>query len=219
MCWRLSTSRQSGETIKISNNVSPKVVLEIAKGLTYEEAGVVCKVVDEYMISPEQFVTAEHVAKHAAKLFSRRAATGAQSRDQDSRVREVAQAVIDNMFSREGTTPYTHNGYLKRFSLDPAIRKKLSTDYDLILIDEAQDLNPVTIGVIADQNIPAIFVGDRHQHIYEFNGAKDDGLCSAADVELRLTRSFRFDPAVAWIANKVVALKVGFAPGSSVYKI
>jgi hypothetical protein len=26
-------------------------------------------------------------------------------------------------------------------------------------------------------------------------------------VELRLTRSFRFDPAVAWVANKVIALK------------
>ena len=85
--------------------------------------------------------------------------------------------------------------------------KALSQDYDLILVDEAQDLNPVTMAIIEEQTIPVMYVGDTHQHIYGFNGAKDGLRANRADVELRLTRSFRFGPAVAWIANKVVALK------------
>ena len=85
--------------------------------------------------------------------------------------------------------------------------KALSRDYDLILVDEAQDLNPVTMAIIEEQTIPVVYVGDTHQHIYGFNGAKDGLRATRADVELRLTRSFRFGPAVAWIANKVVALK------------
>lgn len=64
------------------------------------------------------------------------------------------------------------------------------------------------MSIIEEQRIPVVCVGDAHQHIYGFNGAKD-GLCAnRVDVELRLTRCFRFDPAVAWVANKAGVLEL-----------
>ena len=52
------------------------------------------------------------------------------------------------------------------------------------------------------QQMPVVYVGDPHQHIYGFNGAKDGLYSNAANVELRLTRAFRFGPDVACFANK-----------------
>lgn len=131
----------------------------------------------------------------------------------------VAQQLWDMLVA--GTTGYgtkfTHNMYLKMFSDDLVQSGGVITNwqgrpYDVILIDEAQDVNPVTLQMLMAQPCLKVLVGDRHQHIYSFNGCCN-ALTSAAAVatavgrpsrvrEFSLSCSFRLGPAVAEVANK-----------------
>ncbi|MCP5859974.1 UvrD-helicase domain-containing protein, partial [Klebsiella pneumoniae] len=61
-----------------------------------------------------------------------------------------------------------HDGYLKLYAMSrPALR------YDIILLDEAQDTNPITLDLVMAQRGHAkiVLVGDRHQGIYGFRKA------------------------------------------------
>ena len=92
--------------------------------------------------------------------------------------------------------PLTHDIYLKVFALNHA----LCASYDYIFIDEAQDLNPVLIGLIQKSGIPAIIVGDPKQSIYAFRGARN-AMSSFDGPVLTLSQSFRFGPRIASAAN------------------
>lgn len=75
----------------------------------------------------------------------------------------------------------------------------------MIMVDEAQDLNPVLIDIVANQpHAQLISVGDSHQQIYEWRGARDALNILPGD-DLRLTRSFRFGPVIAEQANRVLS--------------
>lgn len=91
--------------------------------------------------------------------------------------------------------PLGGDGYVKVWALS---NPRIASDY--IFVDEAQDLNPVLIGVIRDQQAQIVAVGDSHQQIYEWRGAKD-ALNILPGHECRLTRSFRFGDAIAQAAN------------------
>lgn len=95
--------------------------------------------------------------------------------------------------------PMTHSGYLKLYQLSkPYIPQKL------IMLDEAQDTNPVTFDIVMRQvhenKAKLIMVGDRRQAIYGWRGA-----INAMDMETQqtfhLTQSFRFGQEVANLAN------------------
>jgi hypothetical protein len=98
--------------------------------------------------------------------------------------------------SGKGDLPFEHNHYLKMWALT---RPRLAVD--AVMWDEAQDANPVMVGVIEGQtHAQRIAVGDRSQAINGWNGAVD--AMSAFEWErLTLSQSFRFWPAVAAIAN------------------
>ncbi|CAK6688899.1 RecBCD enzyme subunit RecB [Synechococcus sp. CBW1107] len=98
--------------------------------------------------------------------------------------------------------PMLHDGYLKLFQLSrPSLR------FDVILLDEAQDTNPVTLQVLAEQTCNRVFVGDPHQQIYQFRHATNAMASTGHWNELALTGSFRFGPAIAEAANHLLALK------------
>lgn len=79
-----------------------------------------------------------------------------------------------------------HGVYLKMWALS---EPKLDTDF--ILFDEAQDADPIIIGVLLKQDCPVIYVGDSHQQIYGWRGAID--IMKNLNVPARyLTQSFRF---------------------------
>uniref|UniRef100_UPI004047F4B1 UvrD-helicase domain-containing protein n=1 Tax=Aliarcobacter sp. TaxID=2321116 RepID=UPI004047F4B1 len=83
----------------------------------------------------------------------------------------------------------THDFYLKMFYLN----KKVSTnlDYDLILVDEAQDISDVMIGIVENQTCRRIYVGDSFQQIYTFRFASN-ALNKIDLPSYELTKSFRF---------------------------
>ncbi len=96
---------------------------------------------------------------------------------------------------------FSHDDYLKLWALThPRL------NYDVILFDEAQDINPVLKKVIQDQNAQTIVVGDSNQSIYEFRGAIDALKDWPADVVLPLTQSWRFGPEVAAVGNDFLRL-------------
>ncbi len=92
-----------------------------------------------------------------------------------------------------------HDCYLKQYQLwGPKL------DYDCILLDEAQDTNPVVANIFLSQDCPRILVGDPHQQIYAWRGARDAMESIDAEKDFYLTGTFRFGSEIAWIANKIL---------------
>ena len=77
---------------------------------------------------------------------------------------------------------------------------------DMFFFDEAQDMNPVIVKLLADQeNIQKVYVGDSNQAIYAFRGAVDE-LNNVKDaVELYLTQTFRFGAKLAAVGNRFLS--------------
>ena len=93
---------------------------------------------------------------------------------------------------------FDHDHYLKIWALT---RPRIPTDY--LLLDEAQDTNPVVEHVFLDQRDHAqlVMVGDSAQAIYGWRGARDV-MTGFDGTTLTLSRSFRFGPALAQEANR-----------------
>lgn len=68
---------------------------------------------------------------------------------------------------------------------------------DVVLLDEAQDINPVFSDIVSRMNARVIAVGDSNQAIYQFRGAQDFLSEMPAETVLSLTQSFRFTPEIA----------------------
>lgn len=82
--------------------------------------------------------------------------------------------------------------------------KNSSVKYDVLMIDEAQDTNPVFGKVYREQKIQKIYVGDSYQSIYEFRGAGDELKKVKFDLQFPLTESYRFGPSLAEKANRAL---------------
>lgn len=96
--------------------------------------------------------------------------------------------------------PLGHDGYVKVWQLgDPVI------DTCFILVDEAQDTNPVMLDVLRRQEAQVVYVGDRHQQIYEWRGAVNAMEVAQTELSLNLTKSFRFGQAVADFASDILS--------------
>ncbi|GAA4887403.1 UvrD-helicase domain-containing protein [Streptomyces coeruleoprunus] len=98
----------------------------------------------------------------------------------------------------DGAVRFEHDHYLKIWALS---RPKITADY--LLLDEAQDTNPVVEDIFTTQRDHAqlVMVGDSAQAIYQWRGARDvmkdfDG------TRLALSQSFRFGPHLAAEANR-----------------
>ncbi|MEY9490910.1 superfamily I DNA/RNA helicase [Streptomyces calvus] len=113
---------------------------------------------------------------------------------------EKAWADLHN--AEGGVVRFDHDHYLKMWALtEPRI------DADFLLLDEAQDTNPVLEQVFTAQRDHAqlVMVGDSAQAIYGWRGARD--VMTGFDApQLTLTRSFRFGPHIAEEANRWLTL-------------
>lgn len=113
---------------------------------------------------------------------------------------EAAKHVWANMQAMK--LPMVHDGYLKLYQLS---RPHLA--YDTIMIDEAQDTNPVLQSILQNQTARLIYVGDSHQAIYSFRGAKNAMQIIEPEASFYLTGSFRFGSKVAETANSILSYK------------
>lgn len=124
---------------------------------------------------------------------------------------EVDDAVIllavefwNRMVDSKSDVMITHDVYLKLYGLFPDINKELS-QYDLIIVDEAQDLNPVILDIVCNQDSQKVFVGDEYQQIYGFREAINAFDSLKGYTELSLTTSYRFGQAIANKARKIIS--------------
>lgn len=113
----------------------------------------------------------------------------------------LAADVWDAAMRPDGRLAVTHDLYLKAWALSkPRLR------YSTILYDEAQDASGVMIGVLQDQDhAQLVVVGDRRQAIYGFRGAVNAMDAFKTTHRTSLTRSFRFGPEIAELANAVLS--------------
>ncbi len=112
-----------------------------------------------------------------------------------------AKHVWEKMKSPDDSIPLGHDGYLKLWAqTDPRIAA------DFILLDEAQDTNPVVLDVLKRQSAQMIYVGDRYQQIYEWRGAVNAMEIIDTESSTYLTTSFRFGPVIADGAAKILSM-------------
>ena len=112
-----------------------------------------------------------------------------------------AKHIWARMCNPDDPIPLGFDGFLKLWALsDPVI----SADY--ILLDEAQDTNPVVLDVLRKQQAQIVYVGDKYQQIYEWRGAINAMENIVTDESVYLTTSFRFGSEIAAAASHVLAL-------------
>ena len=104
-----------------------------------------------------------------------------------SRVLAHLKHILSSMKNKQ--IDATHDFYLKMFYLNKKISSNLG--YDLILVDEAQDISDVMIGIVESQNCRRVYVGDSFQQIYSFRYAIN-ALNKIDLPSYKLTKSFRF---------------------------
>lgn len=109
-------------------------------------------------------------------------------------------AIIDPENTKVGIN---HDGYLKLWST----KKPRIPGVDIILLDEAQDTNPVTIEILKKQSTRLILVGDPRQQIYSFRGAVNAMNKIRTPQKCSLTKSFRFGNDIAKLANKILKIR------------
>lgn len=105
----------------------------------------------------------------------------------------------------------THDFYLKMFFLNKKACSNLG--FDLILVDEAQDISDVMIGIVEEQQCDRIYVGDSFQQIYSFRYATN-ALNKIDLPRYDLTKSFRFSNDFAKVLktdlNKLYEIKSSY---------
>lgn len=128
------------------------------------------------------------------------------TRNNDNLRAHLADAVTAawaDLTSTTGRLPYTPAAYLKEWSLgEPVIPG------EFVMVDEAQDLSGVMLRVVEHQierGTQVVLVGDSAQAIYGWTGAVDAMQKLPTDATAYLTRSFRFGPAIADLANLILA--------------
>ncbi|MEA3290193.1 MAG: AAA family ATPase [Campylobacterota bacterium] len=100
----------------------------------------------------------------------------------------------------------THGFYLKYYHLLLRNEQIKQFEYDIAMLDEAQDTNEVTLGIFeALKAKTKIYVGDEHQQIYSFRGSKNALNKIRSDKKLYLSKSFRFNETIASYANKLLS--------------
>lgn len=112
-----------------------------------------------------------------------------------------AKKAWDDLNDLAGKLQFKHDHYLKIWALSrPTLR------CDFVMLDEAQDANPVIARVVEEQKMQKVMVGDRCQAIYAWRGAVDAMTEFQVEHRMILSESFRFGPAIADQANKFLAL-------------
>jgi superfamily I DNA/RNA helicase len=122
------------------------------------------------------------------------------NRNQKSVV-EAARSIATTWYRKERPCP--HDFYLKMFHNEGLFDRALDR-YDMILVDEAQDLSGVMVDALIKCRRRVFVVGDTHQQIYGFRYAVDAMRKLSADEDLELTLSFRFGKSVADLASLLI---------------
>lgn len=135
-----------------------------------------------------------------------------QAAESRAAVAHQAQQAWDRVVvSRGGQNGWPFPALLKYMSLErDAAHRFLSSRFDLIVVDEAQDTQSVLMPFYASiRSLPVYLIGDTYQSIYGFCGARDamkEALELPSSVRFNLTHSFRFGTFVGDLATRLLTV-------------
>ena len=159
----------------------------IKEYLQYEYKLIVIDMIKEFFLS--DFLTFEDFKTYYQSKF-----------ELEDKLFTIALKYIKQMFS--GEINITHDGYLKLYHLMISKKQINHNEFDLIMVDEAGDLNSVTLAIFNE--LPSrkkVMVGDSYQNIYAFNNTINGfKIMKEIGIQLDMTQSFRCEES---IANKI----------------
>lgn len=161
------------------------------------ESSLLARSLENYLNSGDDSPTTEHAEPDILERMGP---------DYKEKMATAVAQVWEAVKSETNGFQMTHSGYLKLYQLS---RPRLSQG--IVLLDEAQDTNPVTLRLVLDQvanGCRVYLAGDPYQQIYAWRGALD-AMSKIDCPELRLTQSFRFGPNVADVANHILKKMLG----------
>lgn len=169
----------------------------------YVRAKLVMNTLKNFMASADEHITTQHTPQFIINDDGMREPIEHNKRMLYAEDAEHYWHRMTNLHDR--FVKMTHDGYLKLFQLS----KPKLWGYDIIMVDEAQDLTPALLDVVQKQRQPKVFVGDQHQQIYAFRGAVNAMSGVQASRVFYLTQSFRFGPEVSHVANIMLEILKG----------
>jgi superfamily I DNA/RNA helicase len=182
LAFRFTTK---GKKVRVSNYRAAEIASEL--DIEYEKAVQVLSLFDHYCNS-----ALPSISKIAA----------------DEEILKLVETIYDRMQS--GAMEITHSWYLKEFQLLLVSGAIKISGYHYCLLDEAQDVNPVTLSIFTHLPGRRIAVGDKHQKIYGFRGAID-AMVGEEKVKstpgtsiMRLTTTFRCQQHIVDHANWIL---------------
>lgn len=148
----------------------------------------------------KEFEISYNKAIGALKIFENFCNNTKDEISKDDIEHKTAKKIFDQMLI--GVLKPTHSFYLKYYYLLISKEQIPQYEYDIVMLDEAQDTNEVTLGIFESLSARVkIYVGDKHQQIYSFRGSKNALNKISCDKELYLSTSFRFNENIASFAN------------------
>jgi len=178
---------------RLVSDIKPYMIRESLDLANYEDAKYTINTLYNYLISADRNISTIHIPKSAYNFYR-------YYKKQLPDLIKLADKLWKIMLSgKDSNVGMIHDGYLKLFQLSNPI-----LGFDCILLDEAQDINPVIADIVISQKCSKIIVGDPHQQIYSFRGAQDI-LSKIHSEKLKyLTHSFRFTSDIANLANLIL---------------
>jgi F-box protein 18 (helicase) len=188
---------QEGRKFQGYGNVRHFDVMKRLKVDVYAST-LICTTLDNWIKSADQDFMPKHAAEDRQKRYKV---------DITTDLLKSAKVIWKEMLSQGVPNPpkspfmMTHDGYLKMFQLtNPRLPQKF------ILLDEAQDSNPVTLDIVMRQRqygAKVLLAGDPYQQIYSWRGAVNAMRQENCET-FYLTQSWRFGPNVANVANTLL---------------
>ena len=173
----------------IQKSMKINVVMTALNLRDYQEALDIRKSLSNFLTSSDEKIARKHLPRYLSHDYQ----------DVQFFIRQTLKLWRLMCDENNSDVGMLHDGYLKLYQLS-----KPKLEYDVILLDEAQDTNPAVAEIILSQSCPKILVGDRHQQIYSFRGARNAMENISGSRTFYLTNSFRFGDQIARIANKVI---------------
>lgn len=124
-----------------------------------------------------------------------------------------AEQLWSKMLDRQATIPVLHDVYLKEFVLS-VVRGEIQLDYDIVVLDEAQDSAPIVKLLFDSIYAKKVSAGDKYQSIYEWRGAINvmEHLAKTAHYTSTLTTNYRYGQDIADLSNSLIEKYYGKNP-------
>ena len=200
-----NSSIKNEATGKFANNTSVKTTHGLAFGAIKKHTNIDLSNIVNYRaidISKEFSVTYNQ-AVGALKIFESFCNNSKPEIGKEDIEHKTAQTMFNNMLINK--LKPTHGFYLKYYYLLLSTGQIPQFNYDIVMLDEAQDTNEVTLGIFESISAKTkIYVGDEHQQIYSFRGSKNALDKIKTDKKLYLSCSFRFNETIASFANTLL---------------